>query len=70
MAKHLFEYTNEKLDAKKVVLILKPDFAPVGNNRRTSQEILMSKFISFLKAAEGELYQLYITYFYITYCYI
>lgn len=36
MAKHLFEYTNEKLDAKKVVRILRPYVAPDGNNWRTS----------------------------------
>ena len=37
MAEHLFKFTDEKIDAKKVVKILKPNFAPVGNNRRQAQ---------------------------------
>ena len=53
MAEHLFKLSNEKLNAKKVVSILKPSFAPVGNNRRQAQEIIMAKFVAFLKSAEG-----------------
>jgi hypothetical protein len=33
---------------------LKPNFAPGGNVRRQSQEIVMAKFIAFLKTAEGK----------------
>ena len=53
MASHLFKLTDEKPDANKVVKILKPSFAPVGNNRRQAQEIIMAKFVAFLKSAEG-----------------
>lgn len=53
MAEHLFKFTDEKLDAKKVVKILKANFAPVGNNRRQAQEIVMAKFVAFLKCTEG-----------------
>ena len=49
IASHLFKLTDEKLDANKVVKILKP----VGNNRRQAQEIIMAKFVAFLKSAEG-----------------
>jgi hypothetical protein len=53
MAEHLFKLTDEKLDAKKVVNFLKPNFAPVGNHKRQAQEIIMAKFVAFLKSAAG-----------------
>ena len=53
MAEHLFKFTDEKLDAEKVVKILKSNFAPVGSNRRKTQEIVMAKFVAFLKCTEG-----------------
>ena len=53
MASHLFKLTEKNLDANKDIKILKPSFAPVGNNRRQAQEIIMAKFVAFLKSAEG-----------------
>ena len=56
MAKHIFQYNpDDKLDVKKLLKIMKPQFAPVGNSKRQFQEIVMAKLIAFLKAVEGEL---------------
>lgn len=54
MAQHLFKYNpDEKMDSKKLIKIMKPNFSPNGHNRRQSQEIVMAKFIAFLKSMEG-----------------
>ena len=56
MAQHIFLFNpDDKLDVKKLLKILKPDLAPVANIKRQSQEMVMPKFILFLKAAEGKL---------------
>ena len=54
MAEHLFMYRDEKLNTKKVMSILKPDLAPIGNHRRQSQEIVLGKCVAFLKSTEGK----------------
>jgi hypothetical protein len=54
MAQHFFKYNpDEKIDSKQVIKIMKPDFSPNGHHRRQSQEIVMAKFIAFLKSMEG-----------------
>ena len=56
MAQHLLKYNpNEKIDSEQLIKILKPDFSPIGHHRRQSQEIVMTKFIAFLKSMEGVL---------------
>ena len=56
MAKHIFFQCNpDKLDVKKLLKIMKPQFAPVGNSKRQCQEIVMAKLIAFLKEVEGKL---------------
>ncbi|XP_046864345.1 uncharacterized protein LOC124458360 [Xenia sp. Carnegie-2017] len=46
MAQHIFMYDpDDKLDVKKLLKILKPNLAPIGNIRRQSEEIVMAKFI-------------------------
>ena len=57
MAQHLFKYnSNEKIESEQLVRIIKPNFSPIGHHRRQSQEIVMAKFIAFLKSMEGVLY--------------
>ena len=52
---HFFQYSpDDKLDVKKLLKIIKPQFAPVGNSKRQCQEIVMAKLIAF-KAVEGKL---------------
>ena len=54
MAQHIFIFDpDDKLDVKKLLKILKPNLPPTGNIRRQSEEMVMAKFILFLKAAEG-----------------
>ena len=54
MAQHLLKFNpNEKIDSEQLIKILKPDFSPIGHHRRQSQEIVMTKFIAFLKSMEG-----------------
>jgi hypothetical protein len=53
MAQHFFKYNpDEKIDSKQLIKIMKPDFSPNGHHRRQSQEIVMAKFIAFLKSME------------------
>ena len=54
MAKHIFQYNpDDKLDVKKLLKIMKPQFAPVGNVKRQCQEMVMAKLVSFPEG-EGE----------------
>lgn len=55
MARHIFQYNpDDKLDVKKLLKIMKPQFAPLGNVKQQCQEIVMAKLIAFLKAVEGK----------------
>ena len=39
MANFLFQHRDDKLTAKELQKVLKPQFYPIGSNRRTSQEL-------------------------------
>ena len=55
MVHYLFAYNKGgKLDVQQVMKILKPDFAPQGHQHRVVEEIVMAKFIDFLKSIEGK----------------
>ena len=55
MANYLFKYNpEEKMDGSKLIKIMKPNFSPIGHHRREPQEIIMAKFIAFIKSMEGE----------------
>lgn len=46
MARFLFEHKdNTKLTSKMLQKIFKPEFPPLGSNRRSSQEIVFAKFL-------------------------
>lgn len=54
MTKYMFQHQeNSKLGAKQLVKMLRPEFAPEGNSRRSSQEIVLSKLIDFIIRTEG-----------------
>jgi len=53
MANFLFQYRDDKLSAKELQKVLKPQFSPIGSNRRTSQEIVMTKLLDFVNCVEG-----------------
>ncbi|XP_046856096.1 G2/M phase-specific E3 ubiquitin-protein ligase-like [Xenia sp. Carnegie-2017] len=53
MANYLFQYNpEEKMDGSKLIKIMKPNFSPIGHHRREPQEIIMAKFIAFIKSME------------------
>jgi hypothetical protein len=55
MAHHLFSCKKGgKIDVQQVIKTLKPAFSPEGNQRRIKEEIVMAKFIAFLKSIEGK----------------
>ena len=49
MVKHIYHQYNpdDKLDVKKLLKIMKPQFALVGNSKRQCQEIVMAKLSIF-----------------------
>ena len=56
MANFLFQYRDHKLSAKELKKVLKPQFSPIDNNRRTSQENFMTKLLDFVNCVEGKCY--------------
>jgi len=54
MTNFLFQYRDDKLTAKELQKVLKPQFSPKGSNRRTSQEIVMTKLLDFVNCVEGK----------------
>ena len=55
MAHHLFSCNKGgKVIVKQVIKTLKPAFSPEGNKQRVKEEIVMAKFIAFLKSIEGK----------------
>lgn len=54
MANFLFQYRADKLTAKELQKVLKPQFSPIGSNRRASQEIVMAKLLDFVNCVEGK----------------
>ena len=52
MANFLFQYRDHKLTAKELKKLLKKKFSPKDNNRRTSQEIVMTKLLDFVNCVE------------------
>ena len=57
MAHHLFAWKKGgNLNAYQVMKILKPAFSLEGNQRRIKEEIVMTKFIAFMKSIEGKFF--------------
>lgn len=54
MANFLFQYRDDELTAKELQKVLKPKFSPIGNNRKTSQETVMTKLLDFANCVEGK----------------
>ena len=54
VANFLFQYRDDKLTSKELEKVLKPQFSPIGSNRRTSQEIVMAKLLDFCNCVEGK----------------
>ena len=54
MAIFLFQYRDDKLTAKELQKVFKPQFSPIGSNWRTSQEIVMTKLLDFVNCVEGK----------------
>jgi hypothetical protein len=55
MAHHLFSCKKGgKVNVEQVIKTLKPAFSPQGNQRRVKEEVVMAKFIAFLKSIEGK----------------
>lgn len=54
MANFLFQYRDDKLTAKELQKVLKPQFSPIGSNRRTSQEMVMTKLLDFVNCVKGK----------------
>ncbi|XP_028405741.1 uncharacterized protein LOC114528309 [Dendronephthya gigantea] len=53
MAHHLFSCMKHgNVNVQQVIKTLKPAFSPQGNQRRIKEEIVMTKFIAFLKSIE------------------
>ena len=49
MARYIFQHQEKsKLTAKQFRKVLKPQFSPEGSNRRSSQEIELTKLIDFM----------------------
>ena len=42
------------MNVEQVIKTLKPAFSPQGNQRRVKEEVVMAKFIAFLKSIEGK----------------
>ena len=57
MARHLFAWKKGgNLNAHQVMKILKPAFSLEGNQCRIKEEIVMTKFIAFMKSIEGKVF--------------
>lgn len=57
MTNFLFQYRDHKLTAKELQKVLKPQFSPKGSNRRTSQEIVMTKLLDFVNCVERKFHE-------------
>lgn len=56
MAHHIFaKKKHGNLSVQEVLELLSPAFAPQGNQRRIPEEVIMAKFIAFLKSIEGNM---------------
>ena len=55
MARFLFEYNYEsnKMTSKMLQKIFKQELSPKGSNRRSSQEIVLAKFLDFVNCTDG-----------------
>ena len=55
MARFLFEYKKEsnKMTSKMLQKIFKPELSPKGSNRRSSQEIVLAKFLDFVNCTDS-----------------
>lgn len=54
MARFLFEYKeSNKMTSKMLQKIFKPELSPKGSNRRSSQEIVLAKFLDFVNCTDG-----------------
>ena len=55
MGHHLFCFKKGgNINVHQVIKTLKPAFSPQGNQRRVKEEVVMAKFIAFLKSTEGK----------------
>ena len=63
LAQYLLQYRADyKISAREVLAFLKPCMAPLGNQRRANEKIVLSKFVEIMRYLEGMLscYQLFL----------